>query len=309
MSLNLDLLKSIEGKKRELDQFRPFPAEVVRKLNEQFTLEWTYNSNAIEGNTLNWRETDLVINKGITIGNKTLKEHFEAINHKAGIEYLYEFVGKKKKFCEETILQVHKIILKNIDEVEAGSYRNNNVMIIGAIHLPPSAVKLPRLMNEFVEWYYGNESSMPVPEFAARVHHKLVWIHPFIDGNGRTARLVMNLILLQKGYPPAVILNVDRKKYYKFLKEADSNNDTNYLNFIGRSIERSLLIYLNVLKSGNDRNDKYGYLTMRDASEYCGYRAEYLSHLARTGQLNAVKINGIWLTTHEALTEYIGKIK
>jgi Fic family protein len=301
------LLKSIEGKKRELDSFRPFPPELVRKLDEQFTVEWTYNSNAIEGNTLSLRETDLVINRGLTIGNKTLKEHFEAINHKEGIQFLYDFVKKKKPLDEQTILAIHKIILRNISELDAGHYRRENVMILGAVHLPPSAAKVPKLMAEFLEWYYKHAAKMSIVELASWLHYKLVYIHPFIDGNGRTARLAMNLILLQHGYPPAVILNIDRKKYYQVLKEADRERYGDYFNFIGRSVERSLLIYLNALKSKNDKEDRYGYISLREASKLCPYSLEYLSYLARTGRLAAIKIRRNWMTTLEALTDYVRK--
>jgi Fic family protein len=304
-----ELLKSIAGKKRTLDSLRPFSPELVRKLQEQFTLEWTYNTNAIEGNTLTLRETDLVINRGLTIGRKTLKEHFEAINHKEGIQFLYEFVKKKKALDENIILHLHRIILKNINEAEAGHYRKENVIILGAVHLPPSAVKTPRLMAEFIEWYYKHKTKMPPVELAAWVHYKLVYIHPFIDGNGRTARLLMNLILLQHGYPPAVILNIDRKKYYRVLKEADREKYAGFFNFIGRSVERSLLIYLNAVKSKNDREDKYGYISLQEASKLCNYGMEYLSYLARTGKLSAIKINRNWMTTREALADYIEKVK
>jgi Fic family protein len=310
--MDRNLLKSIEGKKRELNALRPFSAELVRKLNEQFTLEWTYNSNAIEGNTLSLQETDLVINRGLTVGNKSLKEHFEAINHKEGIQYLYDFVKKKKVLDEKTILEIHKIVLSNIDAANAGRYRKDNVLVVGAIHLPPSAIKIPKLMAEFFEWYYAHKKNMPVVELAAWVHYKLVYIHPFIDGNGRTARLLMNLILLQHGYPPAVILNVDRKKYYRVLKNADRENYIDFLNFIGRSTERSLSIYLNALKSKNDgvndTNDKYGYITLREASKLCKYSMEYLSYLARTGRLEAIKIRRNWMTTREALEAYSGRL-
>jgi Fic family protein len=309
--INANLLKSIEGKKRELDTFRPFSPEIVRKLDEQFTIEWTYNSNAIEGNTLTLQETDLVINRGLTIGNKSLKEHFEAINHKEGIQFLYDFIKKKKELDEKSILEIHKIILKNISDTDAGHYRNANVMIMGAVYLPPSAVKVPRLMAEFMEWYYEHKLKLSTVELAGWVHYKLVYmyIHPFIDGNGRTARLLMNLILLQNGYPPAVILNIDRRKYYQVLKEADREQYSNYLNFIGRSVERSLLIYLNALKSKNDREDRYGYIGLQEASKLCEYGIEYLSYLARTGRLQAIKIRRNWMTTREALMDYIEKIK
>jgi Fic family protein len=304
-SMNPNLLRSIIGKKRELDKFRPLSPEIVRKLDEQFTLEWTYNSNAIEGNTLTLQETDLVINRGLTIGNKTLKEHFEALNHKDGINYLYDFVRKKKKLDEQVLLEIHRLILKNINHFDAGHYRRENVMITGAVHLPPSAVKVPRLMAEFMEWYYQNKNKLSVPVLAAWVHYKIVYIHPFIDGNGRTARLVMNLILLQHGYPPAVILNVDRLKYYRVLKEADREHYGAFLDFTGRSIERSLMIYLNALKSKNDSEDKYGYISLKEAATLCNYSLEYLSLLARTGRLPAIKIRQNWMTTREAVADYV----
>jgi Fic family protein len=303
--IDYELLKSIEGKKRELNTFRPFSPELVHKLDEQFTVEWTFNSNAIEGNTLTLQETDLVINRGLTIGNKTLKEHFEAINHKEGIQYLNEFVKKKRELDENTILAIHKIILRNINESDAGHYRKENVLILGAVHIPPSAIKIPKLMSDFLQWYYENKTKLSTVELAAWVHYKLLYIHPFIDGNGRTARLLMNLILLQHGYPPAVILNVDRKKYYRVLKEADMEKYINFFNFIGRSVERSLLIYLNAIKSKNDTEDKYGYISLKEAAKLCNYGIEYLSYLARTGKLNAIKIRRNWMTTREALMDYI----
>jgi Fic family protein len=306
-AINDQLLKSIEGKKRELDRLRPLSPEIVRKLDEQFTLEWTYNSNAIEGNTLTLQETELVINRGITIGNKTLNEHFEAINHKEGIQYLYEFIKKKKELEENTILELHKIIFKNISTADAGNYRTSNVRIIGAIHIPPSAIKIPRLMNEFMEWYYKNKKNISVVELAALVHYKIAYIHPFVDGNGRTARLMMNLILIHNGYPPAVILNIDRKKYYRVLKEADRGHYNNFIHFIGRSVERTLLIYLNALKSKYDPEDKYGYISLKEATKLCGYGLEYLSYLARTGKLDAVKMQRNWMTTHEAVMDYVEK--
>ena len=304
-TMNPVLLKSIEGKKRELDICRPLPPEIVRKLDEQFTLEWTYNSNAIEGNTLSLQETELVINRGVTIGNKSLKEHFEAINHNEGIGFLYDFVKKKKKLDEKAILELHKLILRNINDEDSGRYRNSNVMIIGAVHIPPSAIKIKRLMDELLEWYYQNRQSMPAAELAAWVHYKLVYIHPFIDGNGRTARLLMNLILIQNGYPPAVILNIDRKKYYRVLKNADKEKFADFLNFIGRSIERSLIIYLNAVKSKNDIYDHYGYISLQEASQLCDYSMEYLSYLARTGKLQAVKFKRNWITTREAVEDYV----
>ena len=227
---------------------------------------------------------------------------------------MYNFVQKKQELDENSILQIHKIILKNISDADAGHYRNANVRIMGAVHLPPSAIKIPALMAEFMEWYYENEAKLSIVELAAWVHYNIVYIHPFVDGNGRTARLLMNLILLQNGYPPAVILNMDRKKYYRVLMEADKGKYNNYLDFIGRSVERSLLIYLNTFKSqkaslAHDPEDKYGYINLKQAAALCEYSMEYLSYLSRTGRLKSVKVNRNWLTTREALQDYINGLE
>jgi len=302
--MNHKLLLSIDGKKRELDKFRPLPPSIVKKLREQFTIEWTYNSNAIEGNTLSLQETELVLNRGLTIGNKSLKEHFEAINHKEGIELVEKFVEKKEELAEQFILDLHKIILKNIDDAGAGVYRVTNVRILGAVHIPPNPLKIPALIKSFLDWYYANKYTMPIPELAAYVHYKFVCIHPFIDGNGRTSRLLMNLILMQNGYPPAVILNIDRKKYYRVLKQADLDKPQDFVDFIGRSIERSLIIYLNSIKPAKNEIEHQGYISLKEATRYCDYSLEYLSLLARKGQLPAVKFKRDWMTTREAIEEY-----
>lgn len=149
------LIRSIEGKKKELDRNRPLNPSVLRKLEEEFSIAWTYNSNAIEGNTLSIQETELVIKEGITIGGKTVNEHLEVLNHKKGIEYLQGIVKRKSDLSEEIIKEMHRIILSSIDEGEAGHYRRTNVRIVGAHHLPPQSVKIPRLMQELIEWYHG----------------------------------------------------------------------------------------------------------------------------------------------------------
>ncbi|HHU37636.1 MAG TPA: Fic family protein [Treponema sp.] len=303
------LLASIEGKKRQLDKLRPLPKAIVQKLNEQFIIEWTYNSNAIEGNTLSLQETELVLNRGLTIGNKSLKEHFEALNHKECIEVIEKFVEKKKELNIDFIKEIHSIILKNIDDYQAGVFRRTNVRILGAVHIPPVATKIERLINEFLEWYYSNKYTLSIPELAAWIHYKFVCIHPFIDGNGRTSRLLMNLVLLQNSYPPAVILNVDRKKYYRVLRQADMNKPKEFLNFIGRSVERSLAIYLNTVVPSDKKNENQGYISLKEATKYCDYSLEYLSLLARTGKLPAIKFERNWMTTREAIENYIEFIR
>lgn len=301
------LLRSIEGKKKEIDNYRPFSPSISRKLDEQFTLEWTYNSNAIEGNTLSLHETEIVINRGLTIGGKSVNEHLEAINHKDGIAYISNIINRKEEISEDVIRELHRIILKGIDDLEAGCYRRHNVRIVGATVIPPQAIKIEREMKKLLTWYYENKFSIPIPVLAAQMHYRFVCIHPFIDGNGRVSRLLMNLILMANGFPPAVILHVDRKKYYRILSEADHGNDTSFENFIGRSIERSLIIYLNSLKP--DLSEKAGFINLKEATKYCDYSQEYLSLLARKGKLSAIKINKEWLTTQEAIEEYILRIK
>ena len=304
------LLKSIEGKKQELDKYRPFSASLVRKLDEAFSLEWTFNSNAIEGNTLSLQETELVVNRGVTIGGKSLREHFEAINHVDAIKYLYKFCERKTMFSEKFILKIHELILKNIDNDNAGRYRYHNVRMVGAFHIPPDARKIKRLITEYVNWYYKNCNKLPVAQLASQIHYRFVHIHPFIDGNGRTARLLMNLVLIQNGYPPAVIMNLDRKKYYRVLKEADRGNLETFDNFIGKSIERSLVIYLNAITPPHkQKKEKQGYVSLKEATKYCNYSQEYLSFLSRTGKLSAIKFGRNWMTTRVAIEEYISDLK
>ncbi len=305
--INKLLLRSILGKKRELDSHRPLNKSIVKKLEEEFSIAWTYNSNAIEGNTLSLQETEMVINLGITVGGKTVNEHLEAINHKKGIDFIRSIVLRKEKITEKTILKLHEYILSSIDDNSAGNYRRENVRIIGAHHIPPQAIKIPRLMDEFMEWFYKNEYKGNIPQFASDIHYKLVMIHPFIDGNGRVARLFMNLILLKHGFPPAIILKVDRKRYYRVLNEANIGNKDPLDNFVVRSIERALIIYLNTIEP--DQKEEKMFINLKDATKYCDYSQEYLSLLARKGKIAAVKINRNWMTTKEAIEEYTKSVK
>ncbi len=302
--MNKKILNSILGKKSELDRHRPLSPSIVLKLEEEFSVAWTYNSNAIEGNTLTLQETEVVLNAGVTIGGKTVNEHFEVINHKNGIDFVRSLVSRKENVTEETIKKLHALILKSVDDTEAGNYRRQNVRILGARHIPPQSIKIPHLMSEFVEWFHENEYSMTIPELASKIHYKLVMIHPFIDGNGRVARLLMNLILMKHGYPPAIILKVDRQRYYRVLNEANIGKLEPYENFMGRSIERSLILYLNSIEP--DQSKEKLFISLKEASKHCNYSAEYLSLLARKGRLAAVKMNNKdWMTTIDALEEYI----
>ena len=221
--------KKLDDLKYKLDKFRPIPEAIVSNLHEDLVLRWIYNSNAIEGNTLTLKETKVAL-EGITVGGKTLREHFEAINHKDAILFVEELVENKEQFTEWNIKSLHQLILKNIDDKNAGIYRSINVTISGAEHIPPDHLHVHEEMNKLIEWYKIKGVLLHPVEKAARVHVDFVKIHPFVDGNGRTARLLMNLQLMKDGFPAVVLPVSSRLKYYEALDEAHVNN--NYLPFL-----------------------------------------------------------------------------
>lgn len=237
----LDQLKST------LDQHRPLPKEIVANLHENLIVEWTYNSNAIEGNTLTLQETKVAL-EGITVGGKTLREHFEAISHKEAILFIEELVQRGEMLSELDIKSIHALILKNIDNDNAGKYRQHNVIISGAEHRPVSSLEVPAKMQEFITWYKTDAMKMHPVERAARVHVDFVGIHPFVDGNGRTSRLLMNLELMKSGFPPAVLKVEDRLAYYKALDFAHTTGDYEpFVEIISNVVEKSFEPYFYAL--------------------------------------------------------------
>ncbi|MBM3303705.1 MAG: Fic family protein [Candidatus Aenigmarchaeota archaeon] len=298
--MNRRLYERIERKKKELDSLRPLPKTALEKLRKQFAIELAYNSNAIEGNTLTLRETRLVIEEGITIGGKPLREHFEAINHQKAFELL-EGLVRGKGMDEQTIKGVHRIILSRIDDEYAGKYRDLNVRLLGAIKSPPRSEKVPYLMERLVEKINRNPDRLNDIEMAAYIHYGLVEVHPFVDGNGRTARLMMNLFLMRHGYPITMVLRVDRKKYYDCLRKADEEDMKPFCDFIGRCVERSLDLYLDAFKGGED------FITLAQAAKGTPYSQEYLSLLARKGRIEAVKIGRNWHIKKGALDRYMNE--
>jgi Fic family protein len=303
--LNLRLLKRIEDKKARLDSLRPLPPAAVSRLKEQFTLEWIYNSNAIEGNTLSLRETQLILETGMTIGGKSLREHFEVINHKEAIEYVESLVDKGEPVTAFHVRQLHKLVMAKIDDEHAGQYRKADVRIVGAKHIPPEAWEVPQRMSDWERWLKEAEKTMHPVEVAALAHHQLAAIHPFIDGNGRTARLVMNLILLRAGYPPAVILRANRPQYYKVLDQADRGKPAPLVNFVGRAVDHSLTLYLEACtpKTKPPSPDEQ-WLPLSKLSQQTPYSQAYLSLLARQGYIEAVKRGRNWYSTRKAVKEY-----
>jgi len=305
--LDKKMWEIIETRKKELDSLRPLPAVAVKKLREQFEIEMTYNSNAIEGNSLTLKETFLVINEGITVKNKPLKDHLEARGHKEALDYLVELIDKKKKitFNEKIILELHYLISKDIEKEWAGKYRNSNVRIGGAKHKPVDALFVKEEMEKLISWYRKEARSMNVIERAALLQHKFVYIHPFFDGNGRTSRLLMNLLFLQEGYPIVTILKNDRKKYYRMLQEADKGIYAPFVIFTAQAVVRSLDMYLDILKPAGMRKERF--LTLSKLAGKGPYTGKYLNLLARKGKIEAHKEGRIWLASEEAIKRYISQ--
>ena len=235
----------LTNKKRALDGYRPLPPALVRNLDEWFRVELTYTSNAIEGNTLTRRETAVVIEKGLTVGGKSLREHLEATNHSRAIGAVYSLIKKRpSQLASPDLLSLHSLILRGIDDANAGRYRNIPVRISGSAVEMPNPFKVPDLVEEFMRWLTARNFLHPVA-FAGEAHFLLVTVHPFVDGNGRTARLLMNLLLLMRGYPPAIIHPRERLSYIGALEKAQLGGSRSEFDaLIAKAVDRSLEIYL-----------------------------------------------------------------
>lgn len=298
-------LERIAEKKAQLDSRRPLPESALQRIREELSVEWTYNSNSIEGNTLNLNETQMVLKYGVTVKGKTLREHLEITNHQEAIEFVEELVQKNEHISERNIRLIHGIVMTKIEKEFAGRYRNGMVRIVGANFTPPNAAKVDVLMKDFIAFVQENPFSCAAVELAAFMHHRFVWIHPFFDGNGRTVRLLMNLFLMQQGFPPAIILRNDRKKYYEALNQANSGKYEKLLLLVCQAVERSLDIYLMAYPDGNE----YKSITTIVEEQQLPYGQEYISLLARQGKIDAYKDGRNWLTTSEAIVEYVANRK
>lgn len=286
-------------KKAELDKLRPLPSYAIKSIKESMTLEWTYNSNSIEGNTLTLQETKMVVEEGFTIKGKSLREHFEAVNHQEAILYVESLVSENYLLKEQDILKIHELVLQKIEKEYSGRFRTSGVRISGANFVPPNALKVPDLFTELIDWVHSSPLITMIK--VAIFHHRLVWIHPFFDGNGRTGRLAFNLLLMKEGYPPAIILKNDRKKYYDALNTANQGDYSKLLLLIFQAIERSLNIYLGSL---NNTYDEYQDISNIVKEPGIPYGQEYVSLLARRGKIDAFKEGRNWKTSKNAIVSY-----
>ncbi len=242
-----DTLKKIDLIKSKIDTFRPIDAHLLKQLREYFRIGVTYSSNALEGNSLTETETKIVIEDGITIGGKPLKDHLEALGHSEAYDLLFR-LAKQQEITEANVKELHRLFYYRIDEDQAGKYRKQPVIITGTDFIPPSPDKIPDLMKSFIAAIPDNRSKHHPVEFAAFTHKELVTIHPFIDGNGRAGRLLMNLALLQSGYPLAIIPPVLRRDYLNSLNKTHKGDDRPFINFIVGVCHESAKEYLRLLE-------------------------------------------------------------
>ena len=251
-------IETIVSLKAALDCQRPLSPSLVKALRKIFAAEevdYIYESNAIEGNTLTLAETELVLNRGLTIGGKPLRDHLEAVNHRKAFQKLMALVEGQARLTESVLLDLHGMILRGIEDEYAGRYRNVPVRIVGARHIPPNPVRVPELMSTLFDWYACEGSQLWDVHTAADLHWRLARIHPFTDGNGRTARLAMNLHLLRHGYP-LTIIRADRDQrsdYYQALAESDATDRPEpFRAFIEARVIEALERFLSVLKEAAD---------------------------------------------------------
>jgi len=241
-----DLLASILTKKAELDQRRPMSAATLRALQKYYDVELTFTSNAIEGNTLTLRETAEVIEHGITVGGKTLKEHLEAVDHYDAVLWMREFAAQTVPIGESVVRDLHRRIVARSEPAIAGLYSPHRRRIAGSPVVFPNPIKIPELMEAFGR---SLEQAPPTPEAAFDAHFRLTAIHPFSDGNGRTARLLMNLLLLRGGYVPIAVRPEDRKTYLDTLERASLTEDLGpFQTFMHERLDATLGEYLGALR-------------------------------------------------------------
>lgn len=239
------LLKQIDKLKEEINQYRLLQNDILDQLKEYYRIGLTYTSNALEGNSLTETETKIVIEDGLTIGGKPLRDHLEAIGHSQSYDYIYS-ISHEKIITEEHIKALHRLFYQYIDVNNAGKYRKQRVFISGSQYNVSGPNKVPKLMKEFIEKINSaREDNHPVI-FAAKVHKEFVFIHPFVDGNGRVARLLMNLVLLQEGYTIAIIPPILRGEYINTLERAHIN-DNDFIEFVAVRVKETQKDYLRLL--------------------------------------------------------------
>ena len=254
-----------------------------KTLDAWLKTELAYTSNKIEGNTLTRRETELAIDEKVTSGSKPIKDYVEAINHAKAFEYVLEAGKNKTKIDEDFVLQLHKIILTGIDDTNAGFYRSVRVRISASQTVLPNPLKVPELMKDFGKWLVQKTDDALLKALDA--HYRLVTIHPFIDGNGRTARLLMNAILLENGYAPMIIRSIDRHRYLNSLKTYQTKGDSDaYYKFMLTALNRSLKMAIDLLDV-NAKEPTKDMLTIAKFAELCDVPVSSIRYWMQEGKI------------------------
>jgi len=302
-STNARILNRITRSLRELQSHRPLSPSTLARLRDELAVEMTYHSNAIEGNRLTLKETLLVLREGITIKGKNLKEHLEAKNHQEAMDFLFDLVDTKDRIpvTHHLIRTLHQLIVRESEADLAGRYRDTDVQILGSRHRPPPGYRVEEQMGLFLIWLRSHKNHYHPVEFAAIAHHRFVSIHPFEDGNGRTGRLLMNLILMKAGYPIAIIQKNDRKKYYQALQSADSDDPEAFVRVTAQAVERVLNLYLRVSEKSTPETRL---VLLSELTAETGISAKYLNLLARKGLLKAQKEGRNWYSSLANVGEY-----
>ncbi|HWN49464.1 MAG TPA: Fic family protein [Xanthobacteraceae bacterium] len=247
------LIRDIEQKKAQLERLRPVSGGALAQLQKYYDIELTYTSNAIEGNTLTHRETAEVIEHGVTVGGKSLRDHLEAVDHYEAVQWMRGLAAQTTPLGEDTVCELHRRIVARSQPAFAGIYSPHPRRIAGSPVIFPNPLKIPQLMEEFGAWL---SSASSTPEGAFEGHFRLTAIHPFTDGNGRTARLLMNLMLIRGGYPPIAVRPEDRKTYLDALERGSLTDDLRpFRSFLHERLDATLAEYLSALQEALPKPD------------------------------------------------------
>ena len=228
-----DLFARIDANKQKIDMYRPMREPLLSELRAYYRIGLTWSSNALEGNSLTESETKVVLEDGLTVAGKPLRDHFEAVGHAQAYDAIWALLDPSIALTEADVLLLHKLFYSRIDEAQAGVYRDMRVFITGSRFIPPAQDKVPGLMVEFANWL--NTATLHPVEWAAQAHLRFVFIHPFIDGNGRVARLLMNLCLLRHGYTLVIVPPILRSEYIRLLEKAHTD-DAPFVDFIAERV-------------------------------------------------------------------------
>ena len=300
------LTARLQQKKAIVDGYRPLPSGTVARLNEDFKILLTHHSTAIEGNTLTLNETAMVIEYGMTVGGHSLREYKETENHARAYEYVVSLIaGSQELITQKIILTLHQQVMSGIlDEAQTGTWRTVPVYIRGSNMTPPPARDVPWLMHEWEQWVNGKQGQQYDPVTRAAIaHHGFEAVHPFPDGNGRVGRLLLNLMLMRDGYPPALVLKEWRVRYIHALDTGNTGNYGPLANMIGQAVEASLDLYVEAC-AASPATEEEDTLPLAELAREFGYTPETLSWAARYGRLEARKQGRNWYATRASVVTY-----